>query len=186
MAAFAHVGFGRERINAGWANNGADDLLTFNALNMLVGSQIAPQLLVGSFVLDGVLERHPRLVVVVEEVGIDWLPHLVTTLEVMVGRTPEVLHDGEYRPGNLERGGYRLPLTPTEYLQRQVRVSPLPASQPIAGVLEQVPDLLAFCSDYPHVEGTADAVAICERQLRDVDAHVRNSFFAGAGDLIGV
>ena len=125
MAAFAHVGFGRERINAGWANNGADDLLTFNALNMLVGSQIAPQLLVGSFVLDGVLERHPRLVVVVEEVGIDWLPHLVTTLEVMVGRTPEVLHDGEYRPGNLERGGYRLPLTPTEYLHRQVRVSPL-------------------------------------------------------------
>jgi hypothetical protein len=50
-----------------------------------------------------------------------------------------------------------------EHLQRQVRVSPLPASQPIAGVLEQVPDLLAFCSDYPHVEGTADAVAICER-----------------------
>ena len=50
MAAFAHVGFGRERINAGWANNGADDLLTFNALNMLVGSRIAPQLLLGSFV----------------------------------------------------------------------------------------------------------------------------------------
>ena len=138
-------------------------------------------------VLDGVLERHPGLVVVAEEVGIDWLPHLVTTLEVMVGRTPEILHDGEYRPGNLERGGYRLPLTPTEYLQRQVRASPLPASQPIAGVLQQVPpDLLAFCSDYPHVEGTADAVAICERQLRDVDAHVRESFFAGAGDLIGV
>ena len=187
MAAFAHVGFARERINAGWANNGADDLLTFNALNMLAGSQIGPQLLLGSLILDGVLERHPGLVVVAEEVGIDWLPHLVTTLEVMVGRTPEILHDGEYRPGNLERGGYRLPLTPTEYLQRQVRASPLPASQPIAGVLEQVPpDLLAFCSDYPHVEGTTDAVAICERQLRDVDAHVRESFFAGAGDLIGV
>ncbi len=49
-----------------------------------------------------------------------------------------------------------------------------------------MPDLLGFCSDYPHVEGTADAVAICERQLRDVDTGVRNSFFAGAGDLIGV
>ncbi|MET0904402.1 MAG: amidohydrolase family protein, partial [Acidimicrobiales bacterium] len=186
MAAFAHVGFARERINAGWANNGADDLLTFNALNMLAGSQIGPQLLFGSLILDGVLERHPGLVVVAEEVGIDWLPHLVTTLEVMVGRTPEILHDGEYRPGNLERGGYRLPLTPTEYLQRQVRASPLPASQPIAGVLQQVPDLLSFCSDFPHVEGTTDAVAICERQLRDVDANAREAFFAGAGDLIGV
>ena len=81
----------------------------------------------------------------------------------------------------------RLALTPTEYLQRQVRVSPLRASQQIAGVPEQAPpDLLAFCSDYPHVEGTADAVAICERQLRGVDADVPTSFFAGAGDLIGV
>ena len=63
----------------------------------------------------------------------------------------------------------------------------VPASQPIAGVLQQLPpNLLAFCSDYPHVEGTTDAVAICERQLKDVDAHTRESFFAGAGDLIGV
>ena len=46
--------------------------------------------------------------------------------------------------------------------------------------------MLSFCSDYPHVEGTADAVAICERQLKDVDAAVRDSFFASAGDLIGV
>ena len=37
MAAFAHVGFARERINPGWANNGADDLNTFSLLNMLVG-----------------------------------------------------------------------------------------------------------------------------------------------------
>src|SRR4029079_15688059 len=95
----------------------------------LVGSQIAPQLLVGSFVLDGVLERHPGLVVVVEEGGIDWLPHLVTTLELMVGRTPEVLHDGEYRPGNLERGGYRLPLTPNQDLPPEGSVVPLPAAQ---------------------------------------------------------
>ena len=40
MAAFAHVGFARERINPGWANNGADDLNTFSLLNMLVASQI--------------------------------------------------------------------------------------------------------------------------------------------------
>ena len=76
MAAFAHVGFARERINPGWANNGADDLNTFSLLNMLVASQLGPQLLVGALVYDGLLERHPQLTVVVEEVGIDWLPHL--------------------------------------------------------------------------------------------------------------
>lgn len=188
MAAFAHVGFARERINPGWANNGADSLLTFNVLNMLVGSQTGPQLLLASLVLDGVLDRHPGLVVVAEEVGIDWLPHLVTTLEVSIGRTPPVLMDGEYRPGHLVEGeSYRLPLTPTEYLQRQVRVSPLPASQPISGVLRQVPpELLCFCSDYPHVEGTANAVDICLRQLDGVDEAVQRAFFGGAGDLIGV
>lgn len=187
MAAFAHVGFARERINPGWANNGADSLLTFNVLNMLVGSQVGPQLLLASLVLDGVLERHPGLVVVAEEVGIDWLPHLVNTLELGIGRVPDALRDGEFRPGNLERGAYRLPLSPTEYLQRQVRVSPLPASQPIAGVMQQVPpELLAFCSDYPHVEGTDDAVEICERQLDGVDEAARRAFFSGAGDLIGI
>ena len=43
----------------GWANNGADNLNTFSLLNMLVASQIGPQLLVGALVYDGVLERHP-------------------------------------------------------------------------------------------------------------------------------
>ncbi len=188
MAAFAHVGFARERINPGWANNGADDLLTFNVLNMLVGSQLAPQLLLASLVLDGVLERHPGLTVVVEEVGIDWLPHLVHTLELSIGRTPEVLRDGEFRPGHLVEGqSYRLPLSPTEYLRRQVRVAPLPASQPIAGVMQQVPpELVCFCSDYPHVEGTADAIDICRRQLDGVDERVQREFFGGVGDLIGV
>ena len=41
MAAFAHVGFARERINPGWANNGRDSLLTFNLLNF-IGNQMGP------------------------------------------------------------------------------------------------------------------------------------------------
>ena len=167
MAAFAHVGFARERINPGWANNGAEDLNTFSLLNMLVGSQIGPQLLVGALVYDGVLERHPDLTVVVEEVGIDWLPHLLTAMDLSIGRTGADLHDDEFRPSHLVLGdSYTLPLAPVEYVRRQVRVTPLPATHPIQGVIEQVPpEILCFSSDYPHVEGSASAVELCERQL---------------------
>ena len=190
MAAFAHVGFARERINPGWANNGADDLNTHSLLNMLVASQIGPQLLVGALVYDGVLERHPRLTVVVEEVGIDWLPHLFTAMDLSIGRTGPDLHDDQVRPSHLVVGdSYHLPLAPTEYVRRQIRVTPLPATHPLQGVIEQIPpEVLCFSSDYPHVEGSASAVELCERQLAKagVDDDVRAGFFGGVGELLGV
>ena len=190
MAAFAHVGFARERINAGWANNGAADLTTFSLLNMLVTSQVGPQLLVGALVYDGVLERHPGLTVVVEEVGIDWLPHLLTAMELSIGRTGRDQHDDQVRPSHLVVGdSYDLPLAPVDYVRRQVRVTPLPATHPIAGVIPHIPpEILCFSSDYPHVEGSASAVELCERQLASagVDDDVRAGFFGGVGDLLGV
>ncbi|MGD8831419.1 MAG: amidohydrolase family protein [Pseudomonadales bacterium] len=187
MAAFAHVGFGRERINAGWANNGADDLTTYSLLNMVVNPQIAPQLLLSALVFDGVLERHPKLTVVVEEVGISWLPHLLGILDHGVGRAARgVLDDGEYRP-DFAGSAYKLPLAPSEYLRRQVRVTPLVVSQPLHPTIDLVPpEMLCFSSDYPHVEGTADAVAVCDRQLDKVSEGARAAFYGGVGEMIGL
>lgn len=187
MAVFAHVGFGRERINAGWANNGASDLTTYSLLNMVVNPQIAPQLLLAAMVFDGVFERHPKLTVVVEEVGISWLPHLLGILDHGVGRAAHgVLDDGEFRP-DFAGPAYRLPLAPSEYLRRQVRVTPLVVSQPLHPTIDLVPpEMLCFSSDYPHVEGTDDAVAVCERQLGNLPEMVRAGFFGGVGDMIGL
>jgi predicted TIM-barrel fold metal-dependent hydrolase len=187
MAAFAHVGFARERINPGWANNGRESLLTFNMLNF-IGNQMGPQLLLAAMVFDGIFERHPNLTVVVEEVGIDWLPHLVAALDGSIGHKPDVLVDNEYRPSHLVMGEtYTLPLGPVDYLRRQVRVTPLPAANPLEPVLRQIPpELLCFSSDYPHVEGASDAVTLCERQLAGFSDEVRAGFFGGVGDLLGV
>jgi uncharacterized protein len=185
MAAFAHVGFARERINRGWANNGRDDLYTFSLLSSLAASQTGPLLLLGALVYDEVLERHPRLTVVVEEVGIDWLPYLLAGLDRSVGRhAPELV--GVERGPSLIGDTWRLPLAPSEYLRRQVRVTNLAATQPLHPVVDVAPELLCFSSDYPHVEGTDDAVAICERQLAGVAPEVRAGFFGGVGDLIGL
>lgn len=187
MAAIAHVGVSRESINVGWANNGADNLSTYALLRTFAG-RLSPQLLVAAMALDGVFERHPRLTLIVEELGIDWLPGLLTSLDIMVGRVPADLRDDEYRPSFLALGdSYTLPLAPVDYVRRQVRVTPLAVSHPIAHVLEQVPhELVCFSSDYPHVEGTADAIEIFDRQLTGQSATVKESFYGGIGELIGV
>lgn len=187
MAAFAHVGFGRERINRGWANNGTGDLTTYGFLNMVVNPQIAPQLLLSAMAFDGVFERHPKLTLVVEEVGISWLPHLLGMLDHAVGRPlPDVLDDGELRP-DFAGPAYKLPLAPSEYLRRQVRVTPLVVSQPLHPTIDLVPaEMLCFSSDYPHVEGTADAVEMCERQLGGMSEQARDAFYGGVGRMIGL
>lgn len=187
MAAIAHVGFSRERINPGWANNGADNLMTYSFLNMVVNPQVAPQLLLAALAYDGVFERHPKLTLIVEEVGISWLPHLLATLDQGVGRAPrDVLDDGEYRP-DFAGPAYNLPLAPSEYLRRQVRVTPLVASQPLHPTIDLVPpEMLCFSSDYPHVEGTGDAMAVCARQLTQMSDEARATFYGGVADLIGL
>jgi predicted TIM-barrel fold metal-dependent hydrolase len=187
MAAIAHVGFARERIQFGWANNGANDLSTYTLLNMAVTSQIGPQLMLGALALDGVLERHPKLTVVVEEVGISWLPQLLGMLDHVVGRRDHsLLADGEFRP-DFAGPAYKLPLKPSEYLQRQVTVTPLVVNEPLRAVLDRIPpEMLCFSSDYPHVEGTASAVAICERQLADCAPGVRETFYGGVAARIGL
>jgi predicted TIM-barrel fold metal-dependent hydrolase len=186
MAAIAHVGFSRERINPGWANNGADDLLTYSFLNMVVNPQTAPQLLLAALAFDGVFERHPKLTVIVEEVGVSWLPHLLELLDDGVGRGARVaLNSGEIRP-DFAGPAYTLPLSPSEYLRRQVRVTPLVATQPLHPTLDLVPEMLCFSSDYPHVEGTADAMAVCDRQLQDTSEEVRRAFYGGVAEMIGL
>jgi len=74
-----------------------------------------------------------------------------------------------------------------DYLRRQVRVTPLPASHEIAPVLSQIPpEILCFSSDFPHVEGASDAVAIAERQLTGFSDDVRAGYFGGVAELLGV
>ena len=186
MAAVAHVGFGRERIQFGWANNGAEDLSTYSLLSLAVAPSLPPQLLLGALVFDGVLERHPKLTVIIEEVGASWLPHLLAVLDRAVGRLqPRGLKDGKERP-YYAGSAYQLPLAPSEYLNRQVKVTPLVATEPLRPTLDLTPDILCFSSDYPHVEGTGSAVSICERQLGELDSVVRAEFYSGVGRRIGL
>ena len=85
-------------------------------------------------------------------------------------------------------GDYKLPLTPSEYMRRQVRVTPLVSSDPLRPTFDLVPEeLLVFSSDVPHPEGRDTAIAICQEQLADVAADRRERFFSGeVSQLLGL
>ena len=42
---------------------------------------MVPQVALAAMLIEGVFERHPGLVLIVEELGITWLPHFITTID---------------------------------------------------------------------------------------------------------
>jgi hypothetical protein len=96
-------------------------------------------------ILNGVLERHPDLRLGIVELSAVWVPLFLMMLD---GGSQFV-----QRLNGRDRG---LPLRPSEYFRRQVRVSSFAYELP-AQIQRQLggAELLMCCSDYPHSEGTA-------------------------------
>jgi len=135
-----------------------------------------PMQTLATLIFDGVLERFPELKIGVIEQGAIWLPSWVRQMESAVeafGRHEERLQ--------------KLSLRPTEYVQRQIRVTPYP-TEDVGWITEQVgPDICLFSTDYPHVEGGRRPYERFERSLGDADESVRHRFYAANFvDLMGV
>jgi predicted TIM-barrel fold metal-dependent hydrolase len=134
---------------------------------------------VASLVFGGVLERYPRLAVIVSELGIDWLPDFLEAID---------LEADEKRPRMLSFAPYSYPLKPSEYVQRQVRVSVVHQQDVLRPTIERVPEgIIVFSSDFPHVEGHQEAVALYDAQMEGLPQSTRESFFGkSAADLLGI
>ena len=174
MAVIFHIGAGRSEVKHGWYFNGGEP--SHYAILHLINGQVVPQIALSAMIIDGVLERHPKLTVIVEELGIGWVPNLMTMLDsVTVGP-----YGAQFGIG---AGDYKLPLKPSDYIRRQVRFTPLTSCDALEPTISQLPaELLVFSSDFPHLEGRADAVAQCDAQMTEVSAYARAQFF---GDSIG-
>ncbi len=172
MAVVFHIAAGRGELKRGWYFNGGEP--SHFALLHLVNSSMVPQIALAALLIEGVFERHPDLVVIVQELGITWLPHFLAEIDsITVGA-----YGAEFGMGP---GDYKLPLKPSEYMRRQVRVSPLTAADPLRPTMDLLPpELLVFSSDFPHVEGRADAVELCDQQMQDIDSSRREQFFGGS------
>ena len=95
-------------------------------------------------VFDGVFERHPKLTVLMSELGIDWL--------APTGRAWTRWHRPERAPSS--SASTRSPLRPSEYVRRNIRLSPLPAphESPVA-TLEALPEVAGVLVRLPALRG---------------------------------
>jgi len=168
MVPLLHIGMSPAMIHPGWAR--LDDPGLIRLLSVLQPSQSA-EIWLTAMVMGGAFERHPTLTVLISELGIDWLPRLAERLDSMAlpAASPLVL------------GDHRFPLKPSEYIARNVRISPLPApDQSPLELLDALPGVAVFSSDYPHFEGNGQPMPYYRDLLADVDDRVRDDFLGGS------
>jgi predicted TIM-barrel fold metal-dependent hydrolase len=168
MVPLLHIGMSPAMIHPGWAD--LEDPGLIRLLSILQPAQSA-EIYLTALVMGGVFERHPDLTILISELGIDWLPRLAEKLDSMTsaGASPLVL------------GDYRLSLSPSEFILRNVRVSPLPAPHQVPlRLMSHLPGVAVFSSDYPHFEGNGEPVPYYEEVLADLDADVRDAFLGGS------
>jgi predicted TIM-barrel fold metal-dependent hydrolase len=176
-----HVGGGGKLLNPDYFRNGLPVPPDFHggAENFRSVDYMAipgpPMQTLATMIIDGVLERFPRLRFGVIEQGAIWVPGWMRQMESAFdafGRHEERLQ--------------ALSLRPAEYVQRQVRATPYPTEDVGWIIAQGCEDVVLFSSDYPHVEGGRRPIERFERSLGDVSDGVRQKFYAGNfADLMG-
>jgi len=177
VAVLFHVGGGRAAMHPGWANNGGDMASFYRLANL--SRRLVPQLALASLIFGGVLERYPRLAVIVSELGIDWVPDFLEAIDLEADNS---------RPRMLSFASYDMPLKPSEYVQRQVRVSVVHQQDVLRPTLDRLPEgIIVFSSDFPHIEGHQEAVALYDAQMAGMSQSAREAFFGkSAAELLGL
>lgn len=134
-----------------------------------------PMQALSMLILDGVLERFPALKLGIVELGASWIPGYMRQLDSAFDAFSR--HEERLK---------ELSLKPSEYVRRQVRVTPYP-TEPTGWIIEQsAPEICMFSSDYPHVEGGRNPYARFERATTNLDAAALDAFFRGNfEDLMG-
>lgn len=170
MTVMFHVGGARAAMHPGWAVNGGNIEAFYRLAS--IARQLVPQMALGAMIFGGVLERHPKLAIIVSELGIDWLPHFLETIDMEADNA---------RPRLLTMAPYTLPLKPSEYMRRQVMVSVVHQQDVLRPTIERVPEgMIVFSSDFPHVEGHQEAVALYDAQIADLGERAREQFFGAS------
>ncbi len=134
-----------------------------------------PAQTIATMIFDGVLERFPRLRIGVIEQGGVWVPSWLRQMEAAVEAFAR--HEERIRA---------LSLRPTEYVRRQVKVTPYP-TEDVGWIIEQSgPELCMFSSDYPHVEGGRRPIERFEASMASVSEDAKRRFYSeNVLDLLG-
>ncbi len=176
-----HVGGGGRLLHPSYFENGLPPVPDFHggAENFRSVDYMAipypPMQTLATLIIDGVLDRFPRLRFGVIEQGASWVPGWMRTLDSA--------HDAFRK--NEERL-QRLALRPSEYVRRSVRVTPYPA-EPVGWIIENAgEEVCLFSSDYPHVEGGRNPLRRFEASLEGLPERAKQRFYCdNFVDLMG-
>ncbi|MEA3076432.1 MAG: hypothetical protein QOF60_1340 [Actinomycetota bacterium] len=119
-----------------------------------------------TIIIDGVLDRFPSLKVGVIEQGAAWVPGLMKSLD----SAQNAFHKNEERL-------QKLSLPASDYIRRQVRVTPYPHEDAGWVVQNTGDEVCMFSSDYPHVEGGRNPIKRFEASLEGVGDEARRRFY---------
>ena len=176
-----HVGLADRVLPAAHKINGLPDVPDFHGgeENFRSISYMAiphgPMQALSMLILDGVLDRHETLKIGVIELGAAWLPGFMRQLDA--GFEAFARHEERLQS---------LKLKPSEYVTRQIRVTPYP-TEPTGWIISQShQDICMFSSDYPHLEGGRNPYGRFSRSLEGMSDQIKDKFFQhNFEDLMG-
>ncbi|HEY1425168.1 MAG TPA: amidohydrolase family protein [Caulobacteraceae bacterium] len=175
-----HVG-GEEKLNPDYFANGLPRVKDFHGGEenftsvsfMPIPNSVMQTL--ACLIIDGVMDRFPRLKFGAIELGASWVPSWLRFMDSAAAAFMK----------NEERLS-RLSAKPSEIARRQVRVTPYPHEDTGWIIKNSGPEMMLFSSDFPHVEGGRnplkrfnDALAGCSGA--DIDRFYCDNFI----DLMG-
>ena len=167
-----HVGVADKVLPKSHSINGMPKILDFHGgeENFRSISYMAisngPMQALSLLILDGVLDRFPKLMIGVIELGSVWVPGFMRQLDSAF----EAFRRHEERLQGLK-------LKPSEYITRQVKVTPYPTEPTDWIISEAGSDIFMFSSDYPHVEGGRNPMGRFEKATKNLSELDQDKFF---------
>ena len=134
----------------------------------IVVADLAAEVFITCLVMGGVFERFPRLRFGAIEFGAAWLGPLCERLD--------------RHATLLQKVGVQYPLLPSEYIRRNVRVTPQWA-EPVDVLVERygIVESLVFSTDYPHIEGGRTPIDVFAAMTSRVSPSYTREFFVENG-----
>ena len=135
-----------------------------NAMSYM-GMHYNAELFLAAMIFDGVFERFPTLKIGVVELGASWIISWMQRL------------DQAHRAFRKLQDLSQVKMKPSDYVQRQIKVTPF-AGEDIDWILTHGgEDLLMFASDYPHHEGTDDPIGRFEKTMSNTSEPLKQKFY---------
>lgn len=175
-----HVG-GEEKLNPDYFVNGLPKVKDFHGGEenfTSVSYMMIPHsvmLTLAAMIFDGVLDRFPKLKIGVIELGASWVPSWMRFMDAGA----DAFRKGEERL-------QKLSLKPSEFVRRQVRVTPYPHEDAGWIIRNAGEEVCMFSSDFPHVEGGRNPLKRFDDSVAGLPVRAIERFYAANfADLMG-